>query len=103
MLEIRGVSKRFGGVRAVECFDADVRDGSITALIGPNGAGKTTLFNLVAGLHRPDEGTIGYRGTPLESMPSWRRARLGIARTFQVTRVLNGMTVGEFLLAGRAD
>jgi len=99
VLKILDVSKRFGGLQAVDRMSLDVKAGAVTALIGPNGAGKTTLFNLVAGLHSTDTGVITFNGRRLESAPTWRRAELGIARTFQVTRVLNGMTVGELLLA----
>ena len=99
VLEIQGVEKRFGGVRAVRGVSLEVGAGEILGLFGPNGAGKTTLFNLIAGAMRPDAGVIRLNGADVTSLPAWRRARLGIGRTFQVTRPFRDLTVLENVLA----
>ncbi|MEW6582589.1 MAG: ABC transporter ATP-binding protein [Actinomycetota bacterium] len=80
-----------------------VRDGSITALIGPNGAGKTTLFNVVSGFLRPDRGTVRFAGRDIAGMPPHRIARLGVVRTFQLTRVLGKMSVLDNVLMASPD
>ncbi|HZB34021.1 MAG TPA: branched-chain amino acid ABC transporter ATP-binding protein/permease [Streptosporangiaceae bacterium] len=93
LLEFRGVHKRFQGLRVLTGVDLSVRAGSITGLIGPNGSGKTTLFNLASGALRADAGEIVFAGRGIDRMPPWRRAHLGIGRTFQVTRLFPSMTV----------
>ena len=87
MLELRGVSIFFGGLKAVDRVDLDVAQGEIAGLIGPNGAGKTTVFNLITGLYAPDEGTITFRGRAIHGQPPHRITELGIARTFQNIRL----------------
>jgi ABC-type branched-subunit amino acid transport system ATPase component len=99
VLEIRDLEKRFGGVRAVRGVSLEARAGEILGLFGPNGAGKTTLFNLIAGATRPDAGVIRLNGADIARLPAWRRARLGIGRTFQVTRPFRDLTVLENVLA----
>ena len=93
LLEARGVSKAFAGVRAVDDASLTVRDGSITALIGPNGAGKSTLFNCISGFLRPDEGRIELAGHRIDRRPPHRIVRAGLGRTFQTARALTRMTV----------
>ena len=93
LLEIKGVSKRFGGLVAVDDADLTVRKGTITALIGPNGSGKTTLFNLVTGGMQADAGEIWFEGRRIDRMPPWKRGHLGLGRTFQTTRLFKEMTV----------
>ncbi len=100
VLRARGLEKRFGGVHAVRGVDIDASIGEILGLFGPNGAGKTTLFNLIAGTMRPDAGTTHFGGAEVTRLPAWRRARLGIGRTFQVTRPFRDLTVLENVLAG---
>ncbi|HEX6111796.1 MAG TPA: ABC transporter ATP-binding protein [Geminicoccaceae bacterium] len=95
LLEIRDLGKSFGGIRAVDGCSFGVEEGSITALIGPNGAGKTTVFNLISGLHRPDAGAIVFDGTRIDGLPPHRITRKGIARTFQISRDLAGLSVLE--------
>ena len=95
MLEVRGVSKSFSGVMAVDGVSAAVRRGEVVGLIGPNGAGKTTLFNLIAGNLRPTAGQIVLNGKPIENTPPHSRIRLGLGRTFQIPRPFSGMTVLE--------
>jgi ABC-type branched-subunit amino acid transport system ATPase component/ABC-type branched-subunit amino acid transport system permease subunit len=99
LLEIRGASRRFGGLVAVDSADLTVRKGTITALIGPNGSGKTTLFNLVTGGMQADAGEIFFEGRRIDRMPPWKRGHLGLGRTFQVTRLFKEMTVLENVVA----
>jgi branched-chain amino acid transport system ATP-binding protein len=95
LLEIRDLSKTFGGIHAVERCSFVVEAGSITALIGPNGAGKTTVFNLISGLHKPDAGAILFDGVRIDGRPPHRITHKGIARTFQISRDLAGLSVLE--------
>ena len=87
MLEVRGLSKSFGALRACDGIDFDVREGETHAVIGPNGAGKTTFISQLAGNLRPDTGTVRFAGIDITSLPAPRRARLGLARSFQITSV----------------
>jgi ABC-type branched-subunit amino acid transport system ATPase component/ABC-type branched-subunit amino acid transport system permease subunit len=99
LLEAKGLEKRFGGVRAASAASFSVEEGTITGLIGPNGSGKTTIFNLIGGTMRPDAGEVTFDGRRVTRMPPWRRAYLGLGRTFQITRVFPGMTVLENVVA----
>jgi ABC-type branched-subunit amino acid transport system ATPase component len=99
LLELRGVTKRFGGLVAVNNVDLTVREGCITALIGPNGSGKTTLFNLVTGAMRADAGEIWFDGRRIDRLRPWTRGHLGLGRTFQVTRLFKSMTVLQNVVA----
>jgi branched-chain amino acid transport system ATP-binding protein len=101
MLEVRGVSKQFGGLQAVSTLTLTVPADEITGLIGPNGAGKTTVFNLITGLYRPSEGSIRFEGTELRGRRPHAIARLGIARTFQTARLFRTMSVWEHVLVGQ--
>ncbi len=103
LLEVRSVSKRFGGLVAVDGADLTVQRGSITALIGPNGSGKTTLFNLVTGAMKADSGEVWLDGRRIDAMHPWERGHLGLARTFQTTRLFTSMTVLENLVAPLPD
>ncbi|MDQ3867847.1 MAG: ABC transporter ATP-binding protein [Actinomycetota bacterium] len=96
---MRGLSKRFGGVRAVDEASIAVEEGTITALIGPNGSGKTTLFNLIDGTMTPDGGEVWFDGERIDRLPPYRRAHLGLGRTFQITRLFREMTVLENVVA----
>ncbi len=100
LLEIRSVSKRFGGVAANVDISFDVRRGEILGLIGPNGAGKTSLFNAIAGEVTPDSGEILLNGTKLSGLGPVACAELGVARTFQVVRSFDTMTVLENVMVG---
>jgi len=100
LLELRDVTRRFGGIVAVDGVSFDVPEGLIVGLIGPNGAGKTTVFNLITRLYRPDAGDIRFRGESLLRVPVHRVVRLGIARTFQNLEVFRRMTVLENVLVG---
>jgi len=103
LLDVRGVSKSFGGLRAVADADLQVRAGSITALIGPNGSGKTTLFNLVTGVMKADAGEIWFDGRRIDHLAAFRRGQMGLGRTFQVTRLFDSMTVLENVVAPVPD
>src|SRR5690625_3755243 len=89
MLKIENLTKKFGGLTAVGNVSAEFEKGKISAIIGPNGAGKTTFFNLVAGTHKPTSGRVLFQGQDITMMPPDRVARLGIARTFQATHLLD--------------
>ena len=97
VLEVAGVSKSFGGIRAVRNASLAVRSGEIHALIGPNGAGKTTLFNLVSGLYAPDGGTIRLHGHEIQGVPSELICHRGLARSFQITNLFKGLSIYENL------
>jgi branched-chain amino acid transport system permease protein len=101
LLEVSGLVKRFGGIRAVDDCSFDVQRGSITGLIGPNGSGKTTVFNLIDNTIPADTGTITFAGERIEKMPSWKRAHRGIGRTYQITRLFGDMTVLENVVAAQ--
>ena len=98
LLSLRGVCKSFGGIQAVHSISFDVSAGECVGLVGPNGAGKTTLFNCVCGQLRPELGDIHFDGAPLNSLPTYKRARLGIGRTYQKVEVFTDMTVREHLM-----
>jgi len=100
MLEAKAVWKRFGGLQALKDVSFVLAEGEILGLIGPNGAGKTTLFNTVNGVFRPDAGRIIFRGKDMSGFPPWEAARRGMARTYQVVRPLNELTVLENVIAG---
>jgi branched-chain amino acid transport system permease protein len=99
LLEVEALSRRFGGVAAVDGCSFSVREGSLTALIGPNGSGKTTVFNLVTGMMRADGGVIRFDGARIDDRLPWDRASLGLGRTFQITRLFPQLTVVENVVA----
>jgi branched-chain amino acid transport system permease protein len=100
LLEVRGVTKQFGGVRAVRECSFDVAEGEIKAVIGPNGAGKTTLFNVITGFYAPTAGQVRLRGRSLTGLPVHALARLGLSRTFQNLQLFPGLTVIENVMIG---
>jgi len=100
LLRVENISKRFGGLRAVDQVSFDVAPGRITALIGPNGAGKTTLFSLISGFLPPDQGRIVYDGGDVTGEPPHRLARRGIGRTFQIVQPFAALTVRENIAVG---
>lgn len=102
LLSVRGLGKSFGGLRAVDRIGFDVAEGEVLGLLGPNGSGKTTAMNLISGLLRPDAGDIVLGGDAIAGLAPHRIARLGVARTFQLVRVLGGMTCSENVEAGMA-
>jgi branched-chain amino acid transport system ATP-binding protein len=100
LLRAHGLHKSFGGVRAVSDISLEVANGSIFAIIGPNGAGKSTLLNLISGVYQADSGTLSLDGCSLSGMPSHKRVRLGLARTFQKIRLFKQLSVIDNVLAG---
>ena len=101
LLSVEGVTRRFGGIVAVDDVSFDVAEGEIVGLIGPNGAGKTTMFNLITRLYRPDAGEIAFDGASLLRTPPHGIVKRGIARTFQNVELFGSMTVLEHVLLGR--
>jgi branched-chain amino acid transport system ATP-binding protein len=101
LLSVNAVSKRFGGVRAVEEVSIAVRRGAIASVIGPNGAGKTSLLNMISGFYRPDTGSIAFEGRDITRARPAEIAGLGIARTFQNIALFGGMTVLDNIMLGR--
>ncbi|MBV8562196.1 MAG: ABC transporter ATP-binding protein [Actinobacteria bacterium] len=99
MLELAGVSKRFGGLTEIENLDLRVDEGEIVSVIGPNGAGKTTLFNLITGIYPPDSGDIRFLGETVVGLQPHQITARGIARTFQTLRLFLNMTVKENVMA----
>ena len=100
MLDVVGVTKRFGGLTAVSSVDLNVQNGEIVSLIGPNGAGKTTLFAMVAGFLRSDEGSVRFDNTLISGMKPHQISRLGMVRTFQITQPFAGLTTLENIMVG---
>jgi len=97
-VKLIGVSKSFGGLRAVDGISLAFSRGKVTSLVGPNGAGKTTLFNLINGFLHPDEGEIWYGGIRIDGLPTWRVSSLGVGRLFQDVRVFRKLTALENVL-----
>ncbi|NPC95334.1 ABC transporter ATP-binding protein [Nocardioides sp. zg-DK7169] len=100
ILVATGVTRTFGGLTAVDVDHVEIQRGAITALIGPNGAGKTTFFNLLTGFDKPDSGNWSFRGNDLARVPAYKVARMGMVRTFQLTKVLSKLTVIENMRTG---
>lgn len=103
ILQASGLQRFFGGLHAVDVDRLEVERGTITSLIGPNGAGKTTLFNLLTGFDKPDHGEWRLNGGPLVGIPSFRIARSGMVRTFQLTKSLSRLTVLENMMVATKD
>ena len=93
LLEVKNVSKRFGGLWALRNVSFEVEEGEIIGIIGPNGAGKTTLFNCITGFYKPDTGRIVFRGEDITGLPPYAICKKGITRTFQLTKAFNNLTV----------
>ena len=105
ILSVRNLSKRFGGLHAVESVSFDLMNGEILGLLGPNGAGKTTCFNMISGVYTPTEGTIHFRGRRTDGLEPHEMAGLGVGRTFQIVRPFAAMTVAENVMTalGRSN
>lgn len=101
ILSVQKVSKNFGGLQALNGINLEIEQGEIVSIIGPNGAGKSTLFNVITSIYRPSSGMIFFEGAQIDHLKSHQIARLGIARTFQLIRVLKGLTALENVMVGR--
>src|SRR5579872_6491116 len=99
LLELKGVSLSFGGLKVVDSLDLHVDEGEIVSVIGPNGAGKTTLFNLVTGIYRPQTGDIVFDGRSIVGLEPHQISQRGISRTFQTLRLFLNMSVKENVMA----
>jgi len=100
LLQVRDLTKRFGGLVACDSVSVEIKEGEIVGLIGPNGAGKTTLFNCIAGFYPPSEGTVHFKGENITGLPSNETCFKGIARTFQIVRVFKDLTVLDNVMVG---
>jgi len=100
ILQVRGISKSFRGLRAVKDASFEMTEGTINALIGPNGAGKTTIFNMIAGVYRPDSGTIVFRGREIHGLRPDQICAAGIGRTFQIVKPFAGLSVLDNVMVG---
>ena len=103
VMEMRGITLRFGGVEAIKDITFDVREGEIRAIIGPNGAGKSSMLNVISGFYNPQEGDVFYRGSKRPPMKPYQVARQGIARTFQNIALFEGMSVLDNVMTGRLN
>ncbi len=100
LLKLEGVTKRFGGLVAVDHVDLEIDKGESIGIVGPNGSGKTTLYNLISGVYLPDEGRIFFEGREITTTPPHERAKLGIARTFQIPRPFSSASVRDNVAIG---
>lgn len=100
ILQVKGVSKRFGGLQALSKVTFDVPEGQILGLIGPNGAGKTTLFNVINGVYKPEEGQVFFRDMEVTNYKTYQMAHLGLARTHQIVKPLNDLSIRENVIVG---
>jgi branched-chain amino acid transport system ATP-binding protein len=98
ILKVEGLVRQFGGIVVADSIDLEIASGEVVGLIGPNGAGKTTLFNLMTGFVIPDAGTITFQGRRIERLPPYRRAELGLARTWQSPRLFTSLSIIDNLL-----
>ncbi len=100
LLKLEGVTKRFGGLVAVDHVDLEIDEGEAVGIVGPNGSGKTTLYNLISGVYIPDEGRIFFEGKDITKLPPYERTPLGLARTFQIPRPFGSASVRENVAIG---
>jgi branched-chain amino acid transport system ATP-binding protein len=100
LLKLENVTKRFGGLIAINNMSFEVERGELIAIVGPNGSGKTTLYNVISGIYPPDEGEIFFEGKKITHLPPYKRAPLGLGRTFQIPRPFSSATVRENVAVG---
>jgi len=103
LMDMRGITLRFGGVEAIKNISFDIREGEIRAIIGPNGAGKSSMLNVISGFYHPQDGEVWFRGEKRKPMKPYQVARLGIARTFQNIALFEGMSVLDNIMTGRMN
>ena len=101
LMEMKGITLRFGGVEAIKNISFDIREGEIRAIIGPNGAGKSSMLNVISGFYTPQEGEVWFRGARRPPMKPYEVARMGVARTFQNIALFDGMSVLDNIMTGR--
>jgi len=101
LMDMRGITLRFGGVEAIKNISFDIREGEIRAIIGPNGAGKSSMLNVISGFYNPQDGEVWFRGSKRPPMKPYQVARQGIARTFQNIALFDGMSVLDNIMTGR--
>jgi branched-chain amino acid transport system ATP-binding protein len=100
LLRLENVTKRFGGLVAVDDVSLEIQEGELIAIVGPNGAGKTTLFNVISGVFRPEEGRVFFEDKDITQLPTYKRAPLGLGRTFQIPRPFSSASVRENVAIG---
>lgn len=100
LLKLDNITKKFGGLTAVDKFSLEINSGEVIGIVGPNGSGKTTIFNLISGLYCPDEGRLIFNGQDISCFPPYKRTNLGIGRTFQIPRPFSSATVRENVAIG---
>lgn len=100
LLKLENVTKRFGGLVAVDKMSLEIKEGEFIGIVGPNGSGKTTLYNVISGVYFPENGSIIFEGSDITKLPPYRRAHLGIGRTFQIPRPFSSATVRENVAVG---
>lgn len=100
LLKLENVTKRFGGLVAVDKVSLEIEAGELIGIVGPNGSGKTTLYNVISGVYTPEEGKVFFKGKDITRLPSYRRAPLGIGRTFQIPRPFSSASVRENVAVG---
>ena len=100
LLKLENVTKRFGGLVAVDRISLEIKEGELIGIVGPNGSGKTTLFNVINGVYRPEEGKVIFDGKDITKLPAFKRAPLGLGRTFQIPRPFGSASVRENIAIG---
>lgn len=100
LLRLENITKRFGGLVAVDGMSLEINEGELIGIVGPNGSGKTTLYNVISGVYYPEDGKVTFEGKDITKMPSYKRAHLGIGRTFQIPRPFSSATVRENVAVG---
>ncbi len=100
LLRLENITKRFGGLVAVDDVSLEIEAGELIGIVGPNGSGKTTLYNVISGVYQPEEGRVIFEGKDITSLPAYRRAPLGIGRTFQIPRPFSSASVRENVAVG---
>ena len=100
LLEVKGITKRFGGLAANDNIDFTVKEGEIVSIIGPNGAGKSTLFNCITGFYHPNSGKVSFQGHDITHQRADAICKMGVARTFQIVQIISDMTVLENVMTG---
>ena len=99
LMKIEGLKMYFGGLKAIDDYSLTINEGETLGIIGPNGAGKTTLFNCICGVYKPTDGKITYKGNQIQGTPAYKMAKMGVARTFQISKPLAGLSILDNVIA----